>query len=709
MLLPLGLLAQKSAVEYVNPMIGTADHGHTYPGATTPFGMVQVSPENGKRGWDWCSGYHYSSEKLVGFSNLHLSGTGCADLGDILLMPGVGITKGKAGNYYSTFKHSTEQASAGYYSVFLEESKVKVELTSTNRVGVQRYYFPNTDKADVIINLGYGNDDRSLETFIQVEGNNRVSGYRYSKGWADNQKVFFVAEFSEAFTSNSLRHGGKAKGKNGVAVFRFNATDGVPLEVKVGVSCVSIEGAERNLKAESAGKSFDQILEESRAMWQKELGVISVTSLTEADKTTFYTALYHTFLAPTLYGDVDGKYRGPDGQVHQGNFTNYCTFSLWDTFRAEHPLLTIVQPKRVPDLINSLLNFQNQGGLLPVWTLQGCETNCMIGYHSVPVIVDAYLKGFTGFDILQSYEAAKKSALSGKRGLKFLDSGNSSDYIPCDREGESVSKALEYAFDDWCIAQMASKLGKKEDEQFFTNRAGLYKNYWDSGTGFMRGKTSLGTWVWPFNPMHATNLQHEYTEGNAWQYSWFVPHDVEGLVKLMGGKERFVNRLDSLFTLKLELGPGAPPDVSGLIGLYAHGNEPSHHISYLYAAVGYPSKTHEMVRKIMRTLYNDSNSGLCGNEDCGQMSAWYVFSSLGFYPLNPSDGKYYLGSPLVKEAALNLENGKTFTIKAQNQSEENRYVKSVTLNGIPVALPYITHEELLNGGVLEFSMTNRPE
>jgi predicted alpha-1,2-mannosidase len=709
--LPLSLWAQKSPVDYVNPLIGTAEHGHTYPGPSVPFGMVQVSPENGKKGWDWCSGYHNSMDKIVGFANLHLSGTGCADLGDILLMPGIGVKVGKAGKYAATFNHENEKAEAGYYSVKLDGSNIKAELTATNRVGVQRYTFPSSKAADVIVNLGYGNDDHPLQTMVQVDGNNRISGYRFSKGWADNQKIFFVAEFSKPFTSSSIRNEdapGKAKGRNSLAVLRFETNEGEQITVKVGISCVSIEGAQNNLQVEASSKGFDQIRAEARQIWEKELNVVTVQSLSEADQTTFYTALYHSFLAPTTYCDVDGQYRGPDDKVHKGNFTNYCTFSLWDTFRAEHPLLTIVQPKRVPDLVNSLLGFQEQGGLLPVWTLQGCETNCMIGYHSVPVISDAYLKGFTGFDTQKAYEAMKKSALSGKRGLKFLESGNASDYIPCDREGESVSKALEYAYDDWCIAQMAEKMGKKEDATLFNTRAGMYRNYWDNSTGFMRGKTSLGTWVWPFNPMHATNLQHEYTEGNAWQYSWFVPHDVDGLVKLMGGKERFVNKLDSLFTLKLELGPGAPPDVSGLIGLYAHGNEPSHHISYLYAAVGQPSKTQAMVRRIMRTLYNDSKAGLCGNEDCGQMSAWYVFSALGFYPLNPSDGKYFLGSPIVRKASLAVGNGKTFTVSTQNQSETAVYVKEVILNGQKLTQPYITHAQVMEGGNLDFIMSEKP-
>ena len=717
-LAPAALFAQKQAVEYVNPMVGTAEHGHTYPGASVPFGMVQLSPDNGHKGWDWCSGYHYSEDKIVGFSNTHLSGTGCSDLGDILLMPGISIDPPSARSYSSKFKHANEKSEAGYYSVLLDDKKVKVELTSTNRVGVQRYTFPKSLEADVVLNLGYGTDDTPVETFIQVDGPDQISGYRFSKGWANNQKLFFTAKFSKPFTSNYVgpktsidNKTNNAKGKEVFSIIRFNTSDGQPITVKVAVSCVGIEGAKKNLAAEAADLSFDDIRANAKAAWQAELSKVDVEMITEADKSTFYTAMYHSMLAPTTYCDVDGQYRGPDDQIHQGTFTNYCTFSLWDTFRAEHPLFTIIQPKRVPDMVNSLMSFQEQGGLLPVWTLQGCETNCMIGYHSIPVIVDAYQKGFTGFDINKAYDAMKKSAFSGKNGLEFLASADGKPtpkpYIPSDKEHESVSKALEYAYDDWCIAQVAKALGKTDDYNLFMDRAAYYKNYYDKSTGFMRGKRSNGDWVSPFNPMYATNKQPEYTEGNAWQYSWFVPHDVDGLIALMGGNDRFISRLDSLFSLKLDLGPGAPPDVSGLIGLYAHGNEPSHHIAYLYAAAGKPARTQKMVRQIMRTLYNNTNAGLCGNEDCGQMSAWYVFSALGFYPLNPADGKYYIGSPLVKKATLKLDNGKTFTIDTKDQADGNVYVKKILLNGKMLATPFITHQDIMDGGTLEFVMSDK--
>jgi predicted alpha-1,2-mannosidase len=717
-LLPVSLFAQKQAVDYVKPMIGSAEHGHTYPGATVPFGMVQLSPDNGHKGWDWCSGYHLSEDKIVGFANTHLSGTGCSDLGDILLMPAVSMAPPEARSHSSRFKHTNEKSEAGYYSVVLDDKKIKVELTATNRVGVQRYTFPKTNEADIILNLGYGNDDTPQETFIQVDGPNQISGYRFSKGWANNQKLFFTAVFSKPIGSTYVgpktsidNKTNNAKGKDVFSVLRFDASDGQPITVKVAISCVGIEGAKKNMAAEAADKSFDDIRAAAKAAWQTELSKVDVEMMNEGDKSTFYTAMYHSMLAPTTYCDVDGQYRGPDDQVHTGTFTNYCTFSLWDTFRAEHPLFTIIQPKRVPDMVNSLMSFQEQGGLLPVWTLQGCETNCMIGYHSIPVIVDAYSKGMTGFDINKAYEAMKKSAFSGKNGLEFLYKDGkplgAAAYIPSDKEHESVSKALEYAYDDWCIAQVAKALGKTDDYDLFMGRAAYYKNYYDKSTGFMRGKRSNGDWVSPFNPMFATNKQPEYTEGNAWQYSWFVPHDVDGLIALMGGKDHFVSRLDSLFSLKLDLGPGAPPDVSGLIGLYAHGNEPSHHIAYLYAAAGKPGKTQSTVRKIMRTLYNSTNAGLCGNEDCGQMSAWYVFSALGFYPLNPADGKYYIGSPMVKKATLNLDNGKTFTIDTQNQGEANVYVKQILLNGNALSTPFITHNDILAGGKLEFVMSDK--
>lgn len=716
-LLPISLFAQKQAVDFVKPMIGTAGHGHTYPGATVPFGMVQLSPNNGHKGWDWCSGYHYSEDKIRGFAHTNLSGTGCADLGDILIMPGVLVKPSSATTLVSKFAHTTEKAEAGYYAVTLAESKVKAELTATARVGVHRYTFPKTSDANLVINLGYGNDDTPLETFIQLEGPNQISGYRYSKGWANNQKIFFTITFSKPITSNYVgpkssvsNSNNNATGKEVFALLSFDAMDGQPLIVKVAVSCVGIEGAKKNLAAEAANLSFDEVRENARKAWQTELSRVEVEMMGEADSETFYTALYHSMLAPTLFCDVDGQYRGPDDKVHQGTFQNYCTFSLWDTFRAEHPLFTIVQPNRVNDMVNSLLAFQEQGGLLPIWTLQGCETGCMIGYHSVPVIVDAYMKGFTGFDINKAYEAMKKSAFDQHRGLEFLTvdaSQPKENFIPAGKEHESVSKALEYAYDDWCIAQVAKALGKTADYDLFMQRAGYYKLYYDAQTGFMRGKNGNGNWVIPFNPAFATNKQPEYTEGNAWQYSWFVPHDVEGLITLMGGKDKFISKLDSLFNMKFDLGAGAPPDVSGLIGLYAHGNEPSHHIAYLYAAAGAPAKTQAMVRRIMQTLYNNTNEGLCGNEDCGQMSAWYVLSALGFYPLNPADGKYYIGSPLVKSAKLTLGNGKTFSIETENQAAGNVYVAKITLNGQELKEPYITQNQLMEGGVLHFVMSNK--
>lgn len=703
--------AQKQAVDFVNPMIGTAGHGHTYPGATVPFGMVQLSPDNGHKGWDWCSGYHYSEDNIRGFAHTHLSGTGCADLGDILFMPAVNLRPDKAAGYSSKFKHANETASAGYYSVVLDESKVKAELTATARVGVHRYTFPKTPNANVVVNLGYGNDDNPLETFIQIDGPNQISGYRYSKGWANNQKIYFTAVFSKPFDAKYVgpktsvdNKTNNAKGKEVFAMLTFNTEDGKSIEVKVALSCTGIEGAKKNLAAEANSLSFDDVKAAARAAWQAELEKVEVDMLTDDDKSTFYTAVYHSLLAPTIYNDVDGQYRGPDDKIHQGTFTNYCTFSLWDTFRAEHPWFTLYQPKRVPDMVNSLLSFQEQGGLLPVWTLQGCETNCMIGYHSVPVITDAYLKGFTGFDINKAFEAMKKSATSGERGLNFVASDKK--FIPAEKEHESVSKALEYAYDDWCIAQVAKKLGKMDDYNTYITRAGYYKLYYDAATGFMRGKHAGGNWVSPFNPAFATNKQPEYTEGNAWQYSWFVPHDVDGLIDLMGGKDKFIAKLDSLFTKSFDLGAGAPPDVSGLIGLYAHGNEPSHHIAYLYNVAGARAKTEKIVRQIMRTMYNSSIEGLCGNEDCGQMSAWYVFSALGLYPLNPADGNYYFGSPLVKQAVMKLDNGNTFTVNTQNQAEGNIYVAKVLFNGQEYKKSYITHAEILSGGILTFVMSN---
>ena len=981
------------AVDYVNPFIGTNGHGHTYPGASVPFGMVQLSPDGGTFGWDWCSGYHYSDTTLVGFSHTHLSGTGCADLGDILFTPTIGQSNPDS-LVRSRFSHDQEHAEPGYYAVKLLNDEINVELTATKRAGFHRYTFPKSDSACVIVDVNYGNDDTSLESGMTIEDSVTVSGFRTSAGWAREQHIYFVARFSKPFF-NSWRLN-RPTGREGRAqppkreAFWFSTRDAKPLLVKVGISPVSVEGARKNLAAEIPAWNFDGVRQAARSAWQKELSVFDAESKSKADLETFYTALYHTMLAPTLFGDVDGQYRGGDNKVHQAKgFDNYCTFSLWDTYRAAHPLYTLFQPRRVADFVNSMLAFYRDGGLLPVWPLTGNETWCMIGYHSVPVIADAYLKGFKGFDPKEALEAMKKSAFQNKRGLEYYnlvspaplkeklaqlqreqvntlpdielvhiagmpvlngwkqsvsgepisyhssypyvtqaliarattgdmavewkteplpvykkatpvtfvwaaglatgkgghrfdllvngekwlsfyaerdtnqtnwtvkgdngaeltfvpqrrdryddlfgnmflnvppslqtpgqpltlrvvgEKGNSPDwcmifehgcqedvriepeyalatdsgkqfqflkvlfehpapeilaaitldgktvlsprvntgmntfeipieavktatpmkmsvragdtfiekdltvlpvkpygYIPADKERESVSKALEYAYDDWCIAQTAKSLGKTDDFDLFSKRALYYRNLYDSTSGFMRGRNSDGSWVTPFNPRYGTEKQPQYTEGNAWQYSWYVPQNVPDLIALMGGNQRFTQKLDSLFNQKPVLDDeGAPPDVSGMVGQYAQGNEPSHHIAYLYDYAGRPWKTQEIVHRICRDYYTNKNDGLCGNEDCGQMSAWYIFSALGFYPVNPADGTFQLGTPLLDKVSIHVGGGKTFTVTAKNVSDNNIYVQSAQLNGKPYNRLFITHKDIMNGGTLAFTMGPEP-
>jgi putative alpha-1,2-mannosidase len=988
--------AQKSAVDYVNPMIGTNGHGHTYPGASVPFGMVQLSPDAGIFDWDWCSGYHYSDSVLVGFSHTHLSGTGCADLADILLMPTIGITHPDSLTR-SRYSHAQEHAEPGYYSVKLLTYGIGAELTATQRAGFHRYTFPQSDSACIVVDAGYGNDDTPLETALNIESQTELSGSRISAGWARRQCVYFVAQFSKPFIQSSLIKEGTLQtdantvaGRTTKAILLFSTNPSEPLLVKVGISAVSIDGARRNLTTEIRDWNFNGIRQTAKTAWEKELSVFDVQSRNRADKETFYTALYHTMLAPTLFCDVDGQYRGGDGKVHQAQgFENYCTFSLWDTYRAAHPLYTIFQSARVPDMINSMLAYYRDSGLLPVWPLAGNETWCMIGYHSVPVIVDAYLKGFKGFDAHEAFAAMKKSATQNKRGLEYYNlatpqtlekkltelyteqvntifiadrvlprdvpilkgwtktitgqqinyhssysyvtqaliarstTGNMAvewqtepcpqtkdrrpftlmwaaglatgkgghrfdlyvngeqwlsfnaardtsqkqwtikamngaeltfvpqrrdryddlfgnmflkipadlqtpgqpltlrvvgeksgspdwymtfeheikedirvepeyaraqegdtsyqflkvivehpaspesavislngrivlqtkvitgintievpfeavqsaatikvtvnvgavsveneltvlpvepyNYIPADKERESVSKTLEYAYDDWCVAQMAKALGEKADYDPFSQRAEFYRNVYDFKSGFMRGRNADGSWVTPFDPRFGTERQPQYTEGNAWQWSWYVPHNVPDLIELMGGKQSFVAKLDSLFTGNSDLGDaGAPPDVTGLVGQYAQGNEPSHHIAYLYNYAGQPWKTQEIVHRICREHYSNQTDGLCGNEDCGQMSAWYVFSAMGFYPVNPAAGTYQLGTPLLDKVSIRLENGKTFTIMAKDVSDQNVYVQSVALNGKPYHKTWITHTDLLKGGTLQFTMGSKP-
>jgi len=706
--------------QYVDPFIGTDYHGHTYPGATVPFGMVQLSPDNGRSGWDWSSGYHYSDSIIVGFSHTHLSGTGIGDLCDIQFMPATflnnisdeEIIKQK---FNSKFDHQNEKASVGYYTVLLKDYNITSELTAALRSGLQKHIFNKDGKEFVQLDLGYSkNWDDPTETFIKIMDDHTICGYRYSTGWAKDQRVYFFTQFSKPIAKSFLIKDSayikilnEVIGKTTRAIFQFDLKTNSELLIKTGISSVSIENAKLNLENDIENWDFNKLKSAATFQWNKELSKIEVKSPNKNYLKTFYTALYRSMLAPIVFSDINGEYKGADDKIHKAmDYTKYSIFSLWDTFRAEHPLFTIFQPERVNDMINSMLSHYNEYGLLPVWELLGNETGTMIGYHAIPVITDAILKDFKGFDINLAYDAMKKSAMQDHLGL---NSYKSIGYVAGDKEVESVSKTLEYAYDDWCIAQVAKYLGKDEDFKYFSIRAEYYRNLFDPSSNFMRAKTSDGKWKVPFNPVYSEHRNHEYTEGTAWQYSWFVPHDVEGLISLFESKEKFIEKLDSLFITSSKLeGPNPSNDISGMIGQYAHGNEPSQHISYLYNFVGEPWKTQHRVNQILKTFYNHTPEGLIGNEDCGQMSAWYVFSAMGFYPFNPADQNYLIGSPIFEEVTINLESGKKFIIRANNISEKNIYIQSARLNGREPTKGFITHNEIISGGLLELEMTDTP-
>ncbi|MEA3444447.1 MAG: GH92 family glycosyl hydrolase, partial [Bacteroidota bacterium] len=699
-------------VDYVDPFIGTSAHGHTYPGASLPFGMVQLSPDNGITGWDWCSGYNYSSDSIAGFGHTHLSGTGIGDLADIIILPSTkrylaapGETNREAiKHFWSKLDHSKEMANPGYYFIEMDDS-TQVHLTCTERVGLHRYYFPKNKTARIYIDLGYSqNWDKTVESYFEIVNQNTLVGYRYSKGWTADQKVFFAIKFSFPFSTFGILENGREsymlENKTGVdmigfAEFYTENTDSLML--KVGLSSASIAGAQENIHTETKGWDFWQRKKEAREKWAKELEKIKIETTNREHAKVFYTALYHSMLAPNLFSDKYGEYYYQDRKVQTAEgFDMYTVFSLWDTFRAAHPLYTIMHPNRVNDMIKSMLAHYDRTGLLPVWVLQGYETNCMIGYHSVPVIADAIHKSIGNFDIDKAYEAMKTSAMDKSEGL---DHYRKYGYIPYELENQAVSKTLEYAYDDWCIASIAEKLGKKEDAGYFQERAMNYKNVFDPQTKFMRGKDSLGNWRQDFDPLFSNHFNADFTEGNAWQFLWFVPHDVRGLIDLIGGNEAFVAKLDSLFSIKADVkGEHKSPDISGLIGQYAHGNEPSHHVAYLYNYAGQPWKTQEITNRIINELYNSKPDGLCGNEDCGQMSAWYVFSALGMYPVNPANGIYVIGSPIFPKAEIKINESKSFIIEAKNVSKKNIYIQSANLNGKPLERSYIKHEEITAGG-----------
>jgi predicted alpha-1,2-mannosidase len=693
----------RQLVSYVNPFIGTGGHGHTYPGATMPFGMMQLSPDTRLDGWDGCSGYHYSDDEIYGFSHTHLSGTGVSDYGDILLMPTTKVVFNNGADnkegYKSKFSHDKEIAEPGFYKVFLEDPKVDVELTVSERSGIHKYEYSEGSKQIIILDLEHR--DEVLDSKLNLNSTTAISGYRHSKAWATDQRLFFDMQFSKPYTKVTFLDD-KKEGKKVKAAFEFDNTTGNTIEVRVGISPVDEEGAIHNWQLEIGNKPFAQVKKEAQVKWESQLEKIVIESDNFDYKTNFYTSMYHTMIAPNIYQDIDGRYRGMDLEIHQSDKHNhYTVFSLWDTYRAAHPLYTIIEQERTNDFIRTFIKKYENGGIMPIWDLSGCYTGCMIGYHAVPVIADAYLKGIRDYDVEKAFEAMKHSATRDKLGL---DSYKKFGFIPVEKESESVSKTLEYAYDDWTIAQMAKSLGKEKDYKTYTERAQFYKNVFDPSTQFMRGRFR-NTWFAPFDPYE---VNFNYTEANSWQYSFYVPQDVTGFINLLGGKDQLENQLDRLFVAEDKTSGRHQVDITGLIGQYAHGNEPSHHMAYLYNFVNKPHKTQERVRQILTELYTNTPDGISGNEDCGQMSAWYILSSLGFYSVTPASNEYIIGAPLFPRATINLENGKTFTFTALNVSDKNKYIKSVKLNGRKYPYSFIKHKDIVNGGVIEFEMTDKP-
>ncbi len=733
---------EKSNYDYVNPFIGTGGYGHTFPGAVVPFGMIQVSPDTALKevgnSYPWCAGYQYSDKTILGFSHTHFSGTGHSDLGDILLMPISGKLLMEPGEenspetgYRSRFSHKSEFAQPGYYRVKLSDYDIDVELTATKRVAFHHYSFNKKSPSYVILDLIhsiYYFKEKNVWSYLRVLNSNLVVGYRQTTGWAKNRKIFFAVEFSRPFSDygykrydenfyyfrskgkliklKNKREAHEIYGKKLRVFFDFSGIK--ELYVKVAISGVDIEGALKNLRKEIPDWDFERVRAEAKKAWENELNKIHVKG-SEKNKEIFYTALYHLMIAPMLYQDIDRRYRGIDHQIHKAeNFTNYTTFSLWDTFRAAHPLYIILYRERIGDFVNSMLKHYEQSpeGMLPIWPFHANETWCMIGYHSAAVIAEAYLKGIKEFDYEKALDSMVSTATNKNYGgLRYYEKYG---YIPVDKEVEAASKTLEYGYDDYAIALMARKMGKKDIFKRFIKRAFFYKNIFDKNTGFMRAKKSDGKFREPFDPLRA-NYGGDYTEGNAWQYTWHVLQDPEGLIRLMGGSKKFVKKLDKLFKIKGdEKKYGSVEDMSGFIGQYVQGNEPSHHIAYLYNYAGYPWKTQKKINLIMKRMFDNTPFGIPGNEDCGQMSAWYIFSALGFYPVSPVENIYIIGKPLFKEAAINLGKDKEFNIIAKNLSEKNIYIKKAYLNGKRLKRAYITHHELMKGGTLTFIMSSKP-
>lgn len=724
----------KEYTGYVNPFIGTGGHGHTHPGAMLPHGMIQPGPDTRIDGWDSCSGYYYEDSTINGFAHTRLSGTGCADFGDFLLMPTVGEQKveylGKESQqrpFASAFSHGNEYAEPGYYSVFLDTYGVKAELTATERAAMHRYTFPESKESGFILDMDY-NIQQQTNQVMEVEAVNDtvLCGYKRSAYWAWQQDLYFYAVFSKPFThtlyTDTIEEGGQQIPVCKM-LLRFDTAEDEQVMVRFSISSVDGEGARQNLLAELPDWDFDKVRADARKTWNDCLSKIEVKTEDPDQLAIFYTAMYHAFLSPNLFTDVDGRYLGMDLKVHTTDKEDpvYTTFSIWDTFRALHPLLTIIDPHTNESYIRSLLKKQREGGVFPKWDCAANYTGTMIGYHAASIITDAYVKGYRDFDVREAYQACLRTAeydTTGIVGPKWLVPfvmpraryyKDALGYIPCDLENESVAKALEYAYDDWCISVLADSLGDVETRDKYARFAGAYKSYFDPETRFMRGRDSKGKWRTPFNPRSSTHRSDDYCEGTAWQWTWFVPHDVPGLVGLMGGEEAFVGKLDSLFTVSSELeGETVSADISGLIGQYAHGNEPSHHIIHLYNYVNRPWRTQELVDSVLYSQYRNAPDGLSGNEDCGQMSAWYILNAMGFYQVCPGEPVYSIGRPLFEEVTIHLPGQKDFVIRTKNNSKENKYVQSILLNGKPLEQPFFTHSDLTAGGVMEISMGAEP-
>lgn len=704
---------QTDYTQYVDPFIGAADNGHTFPGACRPFGMIQTSPVTGAVGWRYCSEYMYADSIIWGFTQTHLNGTGCMDLGDILVMPFTGERHRTWDAYRSSFSKTSENATPGYYTVTLDQAKVKAELTATTHAALHRYTYEQADSASILIDLQHGPAWNEKQYHSQVnscevnwENDSTLTGHVNNKVWVD-QDYYFVMQFSRPVIDHfELPMAETEKGKRLVA--SFNIQPGEEVLMKVALSTTGVEGAKANMAAEVPGWDFEGIRTAAKADWNSYLSRIEVEG-TDEEKTNFYTSFYHALIQPNEISDVDGRYRNAaDSVVNATGGKFYSTFSLWDTYRAAHPFYTLMVPERVDGFINSLVDQAEVQGYLPIWGLWGKENFCMVANHGVSVVAEAYAKGFRGFDAERAFNAIKQTQTVSHPLKSNWENYMKYGYFPTDlTEAESVSSTLESVYDDYAAADMAKRMGKTEDAAYFARRADFYKNLFDSSTQFMRPKKSDGTWKSPFNPSqigHAESVGGDYTEGNAWQYTWHVQHDVPGLIALFGGEEPFLNKLDSLFTLKLET---TQADVTGLIGQYAHGNEPSHHVTYLYALAGRPERTQELIREIFDTQYSPKPNGLCGNDDCGQMSAWYMFSAMGFYPVNPVSGEYVFGAPQLPEFVLHLADGKTFTMKAEGLSEANKYVKSITLNGEPYTKNFISHADIVKGGTLVYQMTDK--